>query len=40
MHRDGWGEDPDQTINFPPGTSIHDVIERMIMILQDAARQQ
>jgi hypothetical protein len=34
----GWVEDRDQTINFPPGTSLDSVIDRMIAILQDAAR--
>ncbi len=38
-HRKGyWEEDPEQTIKFPPGTSIDDVIDRMIGILQHAAR--
>jgi hypothetical protein len=40
-HRMGyWEEDPDQTTTFPAGTTLDDVIERMIAILQDAARQQ
>jgi hypothetical protein len=34
-----WEEDPDQKIEFPAGTSVDTVIERMIGILQDAARQ-
>ncbi len=34
-----WEEDPKQTIKFDPGTSAGEVIERMIGILQDAARQ-
>ena len=38
-HRKGyWEEDPEQIIKFPPGTSVDDVIDRMIGILQDAAR--
>jgi hypothetical protein len=37
LGRDGWIEDPDQTIDFPSGTSIDAVIDRMIAILQDAA---
>jgi hypothetical protein len=37
-HPDGWVEDPDQKIEFPPRSAIDDVIERMITILQDAAR--
>jgi hypothetical protein len=32
-----WEEDPDQKIQFPPGTTVDDVIERMIAILHDAA---
>ena len=35
----GWVEDRDQTINFPPGTSVDSVIDRMIAILQEATRQ-
>lgn len=35
----GWVEDPKQTITLPLGTSVDHVIERMIAILQDAARQ-
>ncbi len=40
LHRSGkgWQDDPEQTITFPPGTTTDDVIERMIVILQDAAR--
>jgi hypothetical protein len=34
----GWVEVPEQTISFPPGTSVEAVIDRMIAILQDAAR--
>ena len=32
-------DDPEQTITFPPGASIEDVISRMISILQHAGRQ-
>jgi hypothetical protein len=35
----GWVEDRKQTVNFPPGTAIDSVIDRMVAILQDAARQ-
>jgi hypothetical protein len=35
-----WEEDPDQIIKFAAGSTIDEVIERMITILQDAARQQ
>jgi hypothetical protein len=38
-HQKGyWEPDPEQTIIFPTGTPLDDVIERMIGILQDAAR--
>lgn len=33
-----WVEDPDQKIEFSPGSTVDDVIDRMITILQDAAR--
>jgi hypothetical protein len=37
-HAKGYGvEDPEQTIEFPAGTAVEDVIDRMIAILQDAA---
>jgi hypothetical protein len=35
---DGWVEDPEQRIDFPPGSTLDQVIERMIAVLQDAAR--
>lgn len=39
-HRDGyWVEDSEQRIDFPPSTAVGDVVERMIAILQDAARK-
>jgi hypothetical protein len=39
-HQKGyWEVDPEQTIKFPSGTTIDNVIEHMIGILQDAARQ-
>jgi hypothetical protein len=38
-HPNGWVEDPQQKIEFPPGSTVDDVIERMIAILQDAARK-
>jgi hypothetical protein len=34
-----WEEDPNNVIEFPAGTKIDDVIDRMIAILQDEARQ-
>jgi hypothetical protein len=33
-----WEQDPQQKLKFPPGTSVEAVIDRMIAILQDAAR--
>jgi hypothetical protein len=33
-----WVEDPEQTIQFPAGTTVDEVIDRTIAILQDAAR--
>jgi hypothetical protein len=34
-----WKEDPEQTIKFPPGTSPDSVVDRMVAILEDAARK-
>jgi hypothetical protein len=34
-----WVQDPEQTVEFPPGTTLDHVIDRMIAILQEAARQ-
>jgi len=34
-----WKNDPEQTVTFPAGTAIDDVIERMIAIVQAAARR-
>ena len=40
IHRKGyWEPDPDQMIHFPAGTALGDVIDRMITILQEAAKQ-
>jgi hypothetical protein len=39
QHPDGYRvEDPAQTIEFPPGTSVDVVVDRMIAILQEAAQ--
>jgi|ERR1700677_3398206 hypothetical protein len=36
--RDGmWRNDPNRILEFPPGSPVDEVIERMIAILQDAA---
>jgi hypothetical protein len=38
-HSEGyWVEDPNQKVEFPPGITIDAVIDRMIVILQEAAR--
>jgi hypothetical protein len=34
-----WEEDPNQKIEFPSGAAANHVIDRMIAILQDAARR-
>jgi hypothetical protein len=34
-----WKRDPKQTIQFPPGTTADDVVDRMISILQAEARE-
>jgi hypothetical protein len=40
MHPKGyWVEDPEQKIEFPAGTSVDVVIDRMIAILQEAAQK-
>jgi hypothetical protein len=33
-----WEQDPDQRTEFPPGSTVDDVVGSMIAILQDAAR--
>lgn len=35
-----WREDPKQTIKFPSGTSVSDVVDRMAAILQQVATRQ
>ena len=34
-----WQEDPAQEIQFPSGTTIDDVVDRMIAILEEAAQK-
>jgi len=34
-----WRDDPDQIVSFPPGTSTDEVVDRMVAILQEAARK-
>jgi hypothetical protein len=39
-NRDGHREgDPEQRITFPPRSTLDEVVDRMIAILQDAARK-
>src|SRR5205807_9734130 len=38
-HPDGWREDPEQKMELAPGSTADDAIDRMIAILQEAARQ-
>jgi len=35
-----WEQDPDQKTEFPPGSTVDDVVASMIAILQDATRPQ
>jgi hypothetical protein len=34
-----WEQDPDQKTHFPAGSTVDEVVDRMIVILQDAARK-
>ncbi len=36
----GWILDPDQTMTMPSGSTVDEIIDRMITILQEAARNQ
>ena len=36
----GWVEDPEQKVELPSGTTIDQVIDRMIAILQQAAQHK
>jgi hypothetical protein len=38
-HPDGWREDPQQKVDLPAGSTVDDAIDRMMAILQDAARK-
>jgi hypothetical protein len=33
-----WRDDPEQLVKFPPGASVDDVVDRMVAIMQDVAR--
>jgi len=35
----GWHEDKTKRVQFPPGTPVEDVIERLIAMIQECARQ-
>ena len=35
-----WAEDPEQTVKFPPGATLDQVIDRLIAILQGAAHTE
>jgi hypothetical protein len=36
---DGWRQDPEQKVDLPVGSTANDTINRLIAILQDAARK-
>jgi hypothetical protein len=36
----GWKDDPKQTIDFPPGTKVDDVIDRAIALMEEKVRRQ
>jgi hypothetical protein len=38
-HPDGWREDSEKTLSLPSASTVDDAIDRMIAILQDAARE-
>ncbi len=35
----GWHEDKEKTVNFPAGTDIDEVIDRLVAMIQDRARE-
>lgn len=38
-HPDGyWKEDPEQRSDLPPGSTVGDVVDRMVAVLQEAAQ--
>jgi hypothetical protein len=39
MQPRGWHEDKSKRVQFPPGTPVEHVIERLIAMIQDCARQ-
>jgi hypothetical protein len=36
----GWENDPDQTYDLPPGSTLDDAIERAIQLIQEKSRAQ
>ena len=39
MQPRGWHEDKTKRVEFPPGTTVEDVIDRLIAMIQERARQ-
>ena len=39
MEPRGWQEDKTRRVEFPPGTPVEDVIDRLIAMIQERARQ-
>jgi hypothetical protein len=39
METRGWHEDKSKRVHFPPGTPVDDVIDRLIAMIQDRARE-
>ena len=39
MQPRGWHEDKTKRVEFPPGTPVEDVIDRLIAMIQECARQ-
>lgn len=40
MQPRGWHEDKTKRVEFPPGTPVDEVIDRLIAMIQECARQQ
>jgi len=36
----GWEDDPDQTFILPPGSTLHNAIDRAIQLIQEKSRAQ
>jgi hypothetical protein len=39
MQPRGWHEDKTKKVEFPPGTPVEDVIDRLIAMIQERAQQ-